>query len=144
MQNFKDESFILQFLSPTVIRNLKLFNIVDDDKDDAIRVTAIHDDSGYRDVREALAEQYNIGKQEPDIQVWEVDPRGDRSLTLRHTQHDRIPLDGEDAKEVMKHVHRLWHFDVHLESVQDDKVTKSYHCDMERVLVTKGAEKQKS
>lgn len=136
MQNFKDESFILQFLSPTVIRNLKLFNIVDNDADDAIRVTAIHDDSGYRDVREALAEQHNIGRQEPDIQVWEVDLRGDRSLTLRHTQHDRIPLDEDDAREVMKHVHRLWHFDVRLESVQDGKTTKTYHCDMERVLVT--------
>ncbi len=144
MQNFKDESFILQYLSPEVIRNLKLFNIVDDDSDDAIRVTAIHDDSGYREVREALANQYNIGKQEPDIQVREVDLRGDRSLTLRHTQHDRIPLDEEDAKEVMKHVHRLWHFDVRLESVQDDKVTKTYHCDMERVLVSSGAGKGKS
>ncbi|MBE0437409.1 MAG: SpoVR family protein, partial [Methylomicrobium sp.] len=30
MQNFKDESFISQFLSPKVIRDLKLFSILDD------------------------------------------------------------------------------------------------------------------
>lgn len=138
MQDFKDESFVLQFLSPKVIRNLKLFSIVDDDSADTIEVSAIHDDAGYRAVREALAEQYNLSQQEADIQVWEVDLRGDRSLTLRHTQHDRIPLDEEDAREVMKHVHRLWQFDVRLESVQDGAVTRSYHCDPERVLVTNG------
>lgn len=135
MENFKDESFILQFLSPKVIRDLKLFSIVDDDKDDAIRVDAIHDDAGYREVRENLADQYNLSKQEADIQVWEVDLRGDRSLTLRHTQHDRIPLDEDDAKEVMKHVHRLWQFDVRLESVQDEKITRTYYCDDETIRV---------
>jgi stage V sporulation protein R len=133
MANYKDESFVLQYLSPKVIRDLKLFSILDDDADRAIQVTAIHDDAGYRQVREELADQYNISKQEPDIQIWEVSLRGDRSITLRHTQRDRIPLDEDDAKEVMKHVHRLWRFDVHLESVQDDKARLLYHCNDEKV-----------
>ena len=133
MQNFKDESFILQFLSPTVIRKLKLFSITDDDTEDAIQVTAIHDDAGYRSVRENLAEQHNLGNQEPNIQVWEVNLRGDRSLSLRHTQNARIPLEENDAKEVMKHVHRLWQFDVILDSVQDDTVTSTYRCDDKKV-----------
>ncbi len=141
MENFKDESFILQFLSPKVIRDLKLFSIVDDEKEDAIRVTAIHDDAGYRQVREELADQYNLSKQEADLQVWEVDLRGDRSLTLRHTQHDRIPLDESEAKEVMKHVRRLWQFDVRLESMQDDVVTRRYTCDEESVRVEKTTKK---
>ena len=42
--------------------------------------------------------------------------RGDRSLTLRHTQHNDRPLNKE-ANEVIKHVARLWGFDVVLESV---------------------------
>ena len=138
MQNFKDESFILQFLSPQVIRNLKLFSITDDDQEDAIQVTAIHDDAGYRKVREGLAEQYNLSAQEADIQVWEVDLRGDRGLTLRHTQHERIPLHEDDAKEVMKHVHRLWQFDVILESVQGGKVSCSYRCDDDKVEISSG------
>jgi spore cortex formation protein SpoVR/YcgB (stage V sporulation) len=141
MQNFKDESFILQFLSPKVIRDLKLFSILDDDTEDAIEVAAIHDDAGYRRIREALAEQYNLSQQEADIQVWEVNLRGDRSLTLRHTQHDRIPLHEDDAREVMKHVHRLWQFDVRLESRQDGELTKSYHCDAECVRIIEGVEK---
>lgn len=129
MTNYKDESFILQFLSPKVIRDLKLFCILDDERYKEIEVTAIHDDSGYRRVREELAEQYNLSKQEPNIQVQEVNLRGDRSITLRHLQHDRIPLFEDDAKEVLKHVHRLWHFDVHLETVQEESVTSRYVCD---------------
>ena len=142
MANYKDESFILQFLSPQVIRDLKLFAIVDDDTEKAIEVSAIHDDHGYRIVREALADQYNLARQEPDIQVWEVALRGDRSLTLRHTQSDRIPLFEDEAKEVMKHVRRLWQFDVHLECVQDDALTQTYHCDENRVKIESGDEIQ--
>ncbi len=133
MANYKDESFILQYLSPKVIRDLKLFSILDDDKESTIAVTAIHDDDGYRAIREQLSDQYNISKQEPDIQVWEVSLRGDRSITLRHEQHDRIPLDEDDAKEVLKHMHRLWRFDVHLESVRDGQAVNTYHCNDEKV-----------
>jgi spore cortex formation protein SpoVR/YcgB (stage V sporulation) len=138
MANFKDESFILQHLSPKVIRDLKLFSIVDDDADSAIRVTAIHNDDGYQRLREELADQHNLSKQEPDIQVWEVSLRGDRSMTLRHNQRDRIALDEDDAKEVMKHVHRLWQFDVHLESMRDDKVHRVFHCNDDKVWVDSG------
>ena len=146
MENYKDESFILQFLTPKIIRDLKLFTILDDDSDSAISVTAIHDDYGYRQVREELADQYNISKQEPDIQVWEVALRGDRSILLKHQQRDRIPLAKADAKEVMKHVHNLWRFDVHLESLQGDDVKCAYHCNDEKVWVDSGTpvEKKKS
>lgn len=127
MRNFKDESFILQYLSPKLIRDLKLFSIVDDDVDREIVVNAIHDEEGYMAVREALAGNYNLGNREPNIQVYNVDVRGDRSLTLRHFQHQRKPM-GESTQEVLKHVHRLWGFDVILESVRDDEVTQSFRC----------------
>ncbi|PAV26620.1 SpoVR family protein [Tamilnaduibacter salinus] len=127
MRNFKDESFIQQFLSPKVMRDLKLFAISDDDQEDVYRITAIHDEAGYRNLREKLARQYNLSYREPNIQVWNVNLRGDRSLTLRHTPQDRIPL-GESTQEVLRHVHRLWGFDVHLESVEDGTVVGEYHC----------------
>jgi stage V sporulation protein R len=70
-------------------------------------------------MREALAHQYDLCSREPNIQVWNVNRRGDRALTLRHTQHKRRPL-GDDVQEVLKHVARLWGFPVHLESVDAD------------------------
>jgi stage V sporulation protein R len=66
-----------------------------------------------------LSEQYNLGSREPDIQVWSVNVRGDRSLTLRHAMFQRRPLDPTRTEEVLKHVAQLWGFDVHLESVDE-------------------------
>jgi len=127
MRNFKDESFILQFLSPKVMRDLKLFSIVDDDEQDKINVDAIHNERGFRKLRENLAGQYNLGNREPNIQVYNVDVRGDRSLTLHHYMHNRRPL-GDSTQEVLKHLRRLWGFDVHLHSVDGSKIKQSFHC----------------
>ena len=127
MRNFKDESFIQQFLSPHLMRELHLFNLVDDEKEKNLLVTAIHNESGFIDVRRNLAEQYNLGTREPNIQVWDVNVRGDRALTLRHFRHNDRPL-GDTTDEMLKHLHRLWGFDVHLESIRGDEVVESYHC----------------
>lgn len=127
MRNFKDESFISQFLSPKVIRDLKLFLVLDDDLNSEIEIEAIHNDEGYRLVREELAGQYNLGNREPNIQVVDIDMRGDRAMYLQHTQHNRRPLD-DNTGEVLKHLHQLWGFDVHLQSMQDGQVTATYHC----------------
>lgn len=121
MRNFKDESFIAQFLSPKLMRDFKLFAIVDDDRESRLKVAAIHDDAGYQRVRQALSEQYNIGAREPNLQVWDVDVRGDRSLTLRHQMYKRRPL-GSSTEEMLKHVARLWGFGVRLESVDDEGI----------------------
>ncbi|MDH5692574.1 MAG: SpoVR family protein, partial [Gammaproteobacteria bacterium] len=123
MRNFKDESFIAQFLSPKVIRDLKLFAIVDDDQDSHIEVAAIHNNEGYRTVRQLLANQYNLGDNEPNIQIYDVDLRGDRTLTLRHYQYNRRPL-AESTSEVMRHLARLWGFKVRLETVYEDGRTE--------------------
>ncbi len=122
MQNYKDESFIQQYLSPKVIRDLQLYYITDNDRSDAIEVSAIHDENGYRLVRDALAQHYNLSTQEPDIQVYEVDVKGDRSLSLHHQQNSRRPLN-DNTEEVLKHLHRLWGFDVYLFSYNGDEVT---------------------
>jgi stage V sporulation protein R len=115
MRNFKDESFIGQFLSPKLMREMRLFALNDDEAENEYEVSAIHDDAGYRRVREALSRQYDLGSREPNIQVWNVNLRGDRSLTLRHFQHNGRPLH-ESGQEVLKHVARLWGFGVQLES----------------------------
>lgn len=83
---------------------------------------------GYKTVRSTLSEQYNLGSIEPNIQVYDVDAKGDRSLTLRHIQHLRRPLD-ISTYEVLKHVRRLWGFDVKIESVDENlNVVKAYEC----------------
>ncbi len=123
MQNFKDESFISQFLSPKVMRDLKLFSVEDDDQKSYLSVTAIHNEEGYRRLRNTMAQQYNLSNLEPNIQVFNVAIRGDRSLTLRYRPHNRIPL-ADSKEEVIKHLYQLWGFKVILEQEDDSGKTE--------------------
>jgi spore cortex formation protein SpoVR/YcgB (stage V sporulation) len=107
-------SFVAQFLSPKVMRDFRLFAILDDDKDARLKVSAIHDEAGYRRVREILSDNYNLGSREPNLQVWERGPARRPLLTLRHQAYLRRPLSG-DCEEVLKHVAHLWGFAVRLE-----------------------------
>ena len=118
MQNFKDESFISQYLSPKVIRDFKLFGILDDEKRSHLAVSAIHDEQGYQEIRNILSQQYNLSNIEPNIQVQQVEVNGDRSITLRYIPFDNIPL-ADSHQEVLKHLHRLWGFNVKLEQIDE-------------------------
>ncbi|MEC8326910.1 MAG: SpoVR family protein [Pseudoalteromonas spongiae] len=128
MENFKDESFISQFLSPKLMRDFKFFSILDNEKESHLEVSAIHNESGYHAIRQALSEQYNLSNLEPNIQVFNVNVRGDRALTLRYTPHNDIPL-ANTKDQVIKHLYRLWGFDVILE--QEDangEITEIARC----------------
>lgn len=107
MKNFRDESFIRQYLSPTMIRKFRLFALGDDSKNTVYDVEKIHNERGYKKVRTILANQYDMVALEPDIQIWNVDLKGNRLLTLRHNIRDQKAL-GKTTEEVMKHVARLW------------------------------------
>jgi spore cortex formation protein SpoVR/YcgB (stage V sporulation) len=131
MENFKDESFIAQYLSPKIIRDYKLFSLLDDEKSKDLLITAIHDEDGYQYIRQKLSAQYDLSIIEPNIQVYDVNVRGDRTLILRHVQYDSLPLH-KNTQEVLKHMHLLWGFDVLLESVNSEgKVIASYRCPQE-------------
>ncbi|MBI4697193.1 MAG: SpoVR family protein [Gammaproteobacteria bacterium] len=118
MRNFKDESFVAQYLSPKVMRDFRLFALVDDDNRERLKISSIHDDQGYAELRSTLSDHYNLSKMEPNLQVWNVDQRGDRSLVLRHFQHDRRALH-ETREEMLRHVASLWGFPVRLEEIDE-------------------------
>jgi len=113
-RDYRDESFILQFLSPHLMRKMKLFRLRDEASASEIVVRDIHDERGYREVRQALARQYDIAVQDPDIQVVDVDLTGDRRLVLHHRQRDGIGLEREDARRVLRHIANLWGYPVRL------------------------------
>jgi stage V sporulation protein R len=112
--NFRDESFILQFLSPKLMRDFRMFAIEDPDEESNYEVKAIHDDQGYRDVRATLASMYDLGQNEPNIQVVRADLKGDRTLQLQHVRHNGMPLDEKTEDQTLAHVRRLWGYDVEL------------------------------
>ena len=132
MRNFKDESFIAQYLSPRLMREFRFFAVLDDDELPNLRIEAIHNEQGYRRMRELLSDQYNLGTREPNIQVWNVDFRGDRTLTLRHFEHQRRPL-GDTAADVLRHMAALWGFAVRLETIDPKgEVVGTHECTLEK------------
>ncbi|WP_281558697.1 SpoVR family protein [Thalassomonas sp. RHCl1] len=127
MENFKDESFISQFLSPKLMRDFKLFHIHDDESNNYVEIGAIHNEQGYKKLRTTLSNQYNLSNLEANIQIIDTNINGDRALTLRHTPHKGVPL-ADSKSEVLKHLHYLWQFDVKLvqanKSGEDDVIAR--------------------
>jgi stage V sporulation protein R len=126
--NFRDESFVLQYMSPEIIRRFRLFQIADDSSKPSLRVEAIHDDDGYRRVRTALSRQYDLSRREPDVQVVDVDLTGDRCLVLAHQVHDGVLLDEKTCRSVLRYTASLWGYSVKLLEVEaaSEKVLKTY------------------
>ncbi|MBS7700869.1 MULTISPECIES: SpoVR family protein [unclassified Chelatococcus] len=115
--NYRDESFIAQFLSPRLIREWRIFHVADDASKNALEIAAIHDERGYRRIRRALARQYDIAWQQADIQVVDVDLAGDRHLILQHEVINGILLAESDTTQVLQNLASLWGYNVILREV---------------------------
>lgn len=115
--NFRDESFVLQYLSPTVIRNFRMFRLMDDTSEPTLLVDAIHDDEGYRDIRRTLSASYDPSVGDADVQVVDVDLAGDRRLILQHRTRPGQLLAPRDADATLRYVAALWGYEVRLVEV---------------------------
>ena len=118
--NYRDESFIEQFLSPKLMRDFHLFALHDEASASAYTVTSIHDELGYRKLRAALARQYDVGAADPNIQVTGADIKRSRKLHLEHRMHKGVPLHQATKEQVLGHVERLWGHEVTLEETEGD------------------------
>lgn len=105
--NYRDESFIRQFLGPKVVRKMKLFKLNDDSKSENYMIKAIQDREGFREIRSGLADGYELDDWFPKIEVTEADIKGDRSLTLTYYRSRGRNI-GDSYAVMMKHLHRLW------------------------------------
>jgi spore cortex formation protein SpoVR/YcgB (stage V sporulation) len=118
--NFRDDSFILQYLSPKVIRDFRLFHVHDNAQSSHVEVRSIHDEAGYRRVRKSLAAHYDTGARDPDIQVTSADLAGARRLTLTHRVRQGLLLEKELCERTMQHIAHLWGYRVKLIEVDND------------------------
>lgn len=119
--NYRDESFIEQFLSPAIMRDLRLFRLHDNAGDAVLKVAAIHDETGYRKIRAALARQYDVGVSDANIQVTGADLKADRTLHLTHRMHLGVPLHEDTREHVCAHIERLWGHDVVLAEIDAEE-----------------------
>ncbi|HJQ57012.1 MAG TPA: SpoVR family protein, partial [Vineibacter sp.] len=113
--NYRDESFIGQFLSPRLMREMRLFQLHDDPvESQGIRVDAIQNERGFQRIRRQLAKTYDVGWTDPNIEVADVNLMGDRRLIVHHNVVNGRLLAETDTQRVLQHLADLWGYDVQL------------------------------
>jgi stage V sporulation protein R len=143
MENFKDETFILQYLSPKVVRDLKLYVLHDAQMTDAhYTVTNVSSDRDFYAVREKLARMYSNENRTPDIQITHCDKTKSRTLVLRHFPVNDRPLEINAAKDVVGYISDLWEYPVrlftHTVNIAESKFKDAYEYLEDVVIINYG------
>jgi len=121
MSNFKDDSLIEQYLSPKVMRDMRLFMMHDGEEDrEHYHVRAIHNETGYTKVRQTLASQYRSEAYLPTIVVARANDDAERALLLQHRVENGRMLETHSAETILGYIKQLWKFDVVLEEVDSE------------------------
>ena len=81
-----------------------------------MRVAAIHNEQGYRDLRRRFARHYDVAAQDPDLQVTDADLSGSRRLVLTHHVRNGVLLDKTEAERTLQYLAQLWGYRVKLSS----------------------------
>ena len=115
--NYRDDSFIAQYLSPRLMREMRMFALEDNPDKSELLINAIHDERGYLRMRRMLAKRYDVSYTDAMIEVTSVDLLGDRRLILEHRVVDGRLLAAGEARKVLQYVSDLWGYEVELKEV---------------------------
>ena len=110
---FRDDGFILQLLSPKVIREMGLFTINYSENKNP-KIVEIQDELGYKNIKNQLAASKQRINMCPEIYVCEANLEGDRELVLQYVRHKGRNIHVADATAVVKHIDYLWGYPVSL------------------------------
>lgn len=119
MMNYRDESFVLQFLSPKVIRDFKLFVLDSNEENPYLEVGATHDDEDVLKIRKALAEHYDVNKRVPKVEISGASMKTDRWLYLEYSSENGKVLEYKDMKKTVMYIRQLWGFPVKMAYVDE-------------------------
>lgn len=129
-----DESYIEQYLSPKVMRDMRMFTLgvmeaqelTEEEKFmskiyniDIARILAVQNDEGFRAIRAQLARDYRISEKFPSVTMHDYQHKTDRCLVLRHHSIKDARLDPQDTQLVLEYMHSQWEHPVVIESVDE-------------------------
>jgi stage V sporulation protein R len=103
--NYRDESFLRQYLSPKVMRRFRMFRLFDKAEARAFEVTAIHNERGYAELRESVADDHEWHARHPMLTAVDID-RSSRTLTIEYRPYRSRAL--LDPKSAFAHLRTLW------------------------------------
>jgi len=127
MQNYRDESFLLQFVTPKLVRDFRLMHIQTREGQDHWTVSNTAGPEGFKSIRSQLAAQYRLETWMPEISVVRYGRDSDRKLVLQYQSYQGRSLVEEQTVQTLKQLRTLWGFDVRLEAVdQHGSVLRTY------------------
>ena len=127
MQNYRDESFLLQFVTPKLVRDFRLMSIQTDEGEDHWTVANTAGAEGFKSIRSRLAAQYRLETWMPEISVVRYGRDTDRKLVLQFQSYQGRSLAEDEASQTLKQLRQLWGFDVALEAVdQNGNVVRTF------------------
>jgi stage V sporulation protein R len=117
MQDYRDESFLLQFLTPKLVRDFRFMNIQSREGLDHWNVANTAGPEDFKSIRTELSAAYRLETSMPEISVVRYAHDTDRKLVLQHQSYGGKMLLKAQAEQTLKHLRMLWGFDVSLETV---------------------------
>lgn len=111
---FNDESFIAQYLSPTLMRKYKLMIVDLSLNSNTAIVKEICDDLGYKSIRRTISDTYNLISKIPNIIVKGAKMDGERTLELEYQPYKDRSLNKDYAMKTLSYAKQLWGYTVNL------------------------------
>lgn len=116
MKDFNDSGFISQYLSPKVMRDFKMFSLLDPSKDSKnYHVSNVSNENGFYDIKTQLALQYERNYSIPNIEVVGANLHEDRKLILKYNTYRERTLNDSSKEKMLKHLKNLWGYEVVIE-----------------------------
>lgn len=124
VSNYRDEGFISQFLSPKLMREMRMMSATISGTSG--KVSEICDDIGYLNLRNSLSNSYNAINYVPEIVVNHAKMKGDRTLVLEYRQFKNRELFKSYATKTINHVKYLWGYDVKMLKREEGGLLSDY------------------
>lgn len=130
----RDESFLRQYLTEELIRELNLFAHKKHDQNNR-EITDISDKDGWKKVKEVILKNTGLAAL-PVIKILDANYKNQQILYLLH-EYDGRELDISYAEQTVKHIFTLWQKRIILESRLEGKpMFLSYDRQSESVKIT--------
>ena len=129
VENYKDDSFIRQFLSEEVVKEYKMMEISNKEKDSYIEVSGIQNKTDFDSIRESLADNYSLAVMQPNIEIINANITGNRYLEMNHTSYNGSKLDKKTMINTLAYMHKLWGYPTTMQTTYPDgsKVVDHIH-----------------
>lgn len=109
VRNYKDETFIRQFLTPSLMTRMKLMRIETDESKDSYVITGTHHKEDYEAVKNSLAESMTWHAHFPDIKISSKDDGSKHGvLCITLIGHRGANIDIDQLEVCVSQMRLLW------------------------------------